>query len=220
MMKTCRVFIAFLLCWCMMMAVAFAQEQAAGETGIETAVPAVSTKENETGTEIEAEYEPVVQQETAIVLLGSTRYLSEPYLDLLNRYFVKCYSQYRYPTEFGLETQAKFANAYQEVSGSKAEKISDRDLTAMVQIMDKDQVLFLSISDIAYKKWRRFGWDFGSEVSWEAVVELEAILVNRNGVLQQEKFMRRVDEKYTPDSALMEAYTYCLRSLQQKKIFH
>ena len=49
--------------------------------------------------------EIAVQKPTVIVLNGSERYLQEEYQDILTRYFVKCYSKYRFPMTYGLEAQ-------------------------------------------------------------------------------------------------------------------
>lgn len=166
--------------------------------------------------------QPVVQRQTAIVLLGSSRYLDDEYLDILNRYFVKCYSQYRYPTEFGEETQLKFAAAYDAVAKYEADSkrdVREINLPAIVAKMDKEQVLFVDVRDVVRRSWRRVGWHFGTEDVWEASVEVRAVLVDRNGIVHEEKLRDWVDEQYSPNRALMEAYTTCIRKLQQRKIF-
>ena len=180
----------------------------------------------------------MVRQRTGIVLLGNPRYLQPEYLDILNRYFIRCYSQYRYPTEYGASMQESFADAYKKACGQGAAADSDADgrtaadrgrkdghgisedeLPALIRAMDKEQVLFLRVNDILLSSWRRSGWDWGADVYWEATVEAEAVLADRSGVLRREKVMRRAGEKYTPSSALQEAYTYCIRYLQQKELF-
>ncbi|MGM9539348.1 hypothetical protein [Anaerovibrio sp.] len=180
----------------------------------------------------------IVRQRVGIVLLGNPRYLQPEYLDILNRYFIRCYSQYRYPTEYGASMQQNFADAYEkacgqrDIAGSDAEEkvsagrdkkdrqgISEQELPALITAMDKEQVLFLRVNDILLSSWRRSSWDWGADVYWEATVEVEALLADRSGVLRREKVMRRAGEKYTPSSALQEAYTYCIRYLQQKEFF-
>lgn len=164
--------------------------------------------------------QPAVRQEVGIVLLGNSRYLEPEYQDILNRYFVRCYSQYRYPMEFGADMQQKFAAACEPGPGSrKAEAASAGDLTALVKKLDKEQLLLLRVDDVVKRKRRSLGWPFGSEDTWEAVVEVKAVLVNREGIVREEKIMKWADEQYTPDRALLEAYTGCIRSLQQQKIF-
>lgn len=170
------------------------------------------------------EAQQTARQEVGIVLLGNPRYLQPEYLDILNRYFVKCYSQYRYPTEFGISMQEKLLDGYRAVYAGSRESngrtaFKELDFPALTAAMGKEQVLFLKVDDLVFSSWRRLGWDWGSEIYWEAVVEAEAVLADRKGVIRREKVMRRVDEKYTPSSALHEAYTYCVRSLQQKKLF-
>ena len=181
--------------------------------------------------------EEIMRQSTGIVLLGNPRYLQAEYMDILNRYFIRCYSQYRYPTEYGALMQEKFVDACNSVyeqgdtagiaADSKADAgkwrkaggISQLELPALVTAMDKEQVLFLRVDDVLLSSWRRSGWDWGADVYWEATVEAEAVLADRRGVVRREKVMRRIGEKYTPSSALQEAYTYCIRYLQQKEFF-
>lgn len=169
--------------------------------------------------------EQITRREVGIVLLGNPRYLQPEYLDILNRYFVRCYSQYRYPTEFGISMQEKMNGAYRTVyaggEGSSGRRIAfnELDFPALTAAAGKDQALFLKVDDRVFASWRRFGLDWGSERYWEAIVEAEAVLADRNGVIRREKVMRHVDEKHSPSAALHEAYTYCVRYLQQKELF-
>ena len=52
--------------------------------------------------------EIAMQKTTVIVMNGNERYLQEEYQDILTRYFVKCYSQYRFPMTYGLKAQQNF----------------------------------------------------------------------------------------------------------------
>ncbi|MGM9581282.1 MAG: hypothetical protein ACI3U2_08630 [Anaerovibrio sp.] len=172
----------------------------------------------------------VVRQSVGIVLLGNPRYLQPEYMDILNRYFVRCYSQYRYPTEFGAGMQESFAAACNEVyagagadvatgKNSRRVKFSQLDFPALAGAMHKDKVLFLNVRDVLTSSWHRIAWDVGADEFWEATVEVEAVLADRNGILRREKVMRRISEQYTPTVALQEAYTYCIRYMQKKDFF-
>ena len=63
--------------------------------------------------------EIAVQKPTVIVMNGSERYLQEELSGYFNRYFVKCYSQYRFPMTYGLECTAGFYQACSKVNGAK-----------------------------------------------------------------------------------------------------
>ena len=60
--------------------------------------------------------EIAVQKPTVIVMNGSERYLQEEYQDILTRYFVKCYSQYRFPMTYGRKAQQDFYQACSKVN--------------------------------------------------------------------------------------------------------
>lgn len=272
-------------------------------TGDTEAQSVTTGSESVLGTEsipqIEAESGPVVQKSVGIVMLGSYRYLHPAYLDILDRYFVRCYSQYRYPTEFGESMQMRYAAVYrdwelrgpeleeadgreagteetgvqkmdsqdgdnqgtntqeaeaqevapqdadaQEVNAKeadtletgtqkadaqdsqpkKSDKVSrsasiEEDLPRLVAASGKDQLLFLRVSDMVWHQRRSLGWRWGGEDTWAAMVQVEATLVDKHEIIRQEKVMRSIDGKYTPDSALTEAYTYCIRTLQKKNFF-
>lgn len=49
--------------------------------------------------------------------------------------------------------------------------------------MDKEQALFLNVHDRVYKTRRHWDWWFGSEDTWDAVVYLEATLVDKQGII-------------------------------------
>ncbi len=166
------------------------------------------------------EEQPVIQQKTTgIVLLASDRYLQPAYLDIMSRYFVKCYSQYRYPTEYGNSMQDKCREAMAKEKLSTLHNVTEKQLSDLVKDMDKEQVLFIRISDVLRRERRRIDRCLGSEDLWEANITMEALLVDKNGIVRQEKFYDYVDEQYSPDRALSQAYTDCLRRLQKKNIF-
>ena len=168
----------------------------------------------------ESENQPLVQQKTTgIVILGSERYLQPAYLDIMNRYFVRCYSQYRYPTEYGEIMQDKCREAMAKEKLSSLHSVTERQLADLVSDMDKDQILFIRISDVVRQARRRIDRWLGSEDVWEANVTLEALLVDKNGIVRREKFYDYEDEQYSPDRALGQAYTNCIRKLQKKNIF-
>lgn len=167
-----------------------------------------------------AEEQPVVQQKTTgIVLLGSDRYLQPAYLDIMSRYFVKCYSQYRYPTEYGEAMQDKCREAMAKERLSNLHSVTEKQLADLVSDMDKEQILFIRISDVVRRERRRIDRWLGSEDLWEANITLEALLVDKNGIVRREKFYDYEDEQYSPDRALGQAYTNCIRKLQKKNIF-
>lgn len=168
----------------------------------------------------ESENQPLVQQKTTgIVILGSERYLQPAYLDIMNRYFVRCYSQYRYPTEYGEIMQDKCREAMSKERLSSLHSVTEKQLADLVSDMDKDQILFIRISDVVRRERRRIDRWLGSEDVWEANVTLEALLVDKNGIVRREKFYDYEDEQYSPDRALGQAYTNCIRKLQKKNIF-
>ena len=168
----------------------------------------------------ESENQPLVQQKTTgIVILGSERYLQPAYLDIMNRYFVRCYSQYRYPTEYGEIMQDKCREAMSKERLSSLHSVTEKQLADLVSDMDKDQILFIRISDVVRRERRRIDRWLGSEDVWEANVTLEALLVDKNGIVRREKFYDYEDEQYSPDRALGQAYTNCIRKLQRKNIF-
>lgn len=168
----------------------------------------------------ESENQPLVQQKTTgIVILGSERYLQPAYLDIMNRYFVRCYSQYRYPTEYGEIMQDKCREAMTKEKLSSLHNVTEKQLAELVNDMDKEQILFIRISDVVRQARRRIDRWLGSEDVWEANVTLEALLVDKNGIVRREKFYDYEDEQYSPDRALGQAYTNCIRKLQRKNIF-
>lgn len=168
----------------------------------------------------ESENQPLVQQKTTgIVILGSECYLQPAYLDIMNRYFVRCYSQYRYPTEYGEIMQDKCREAMTKEKLSSLHNVTEKQLAELVNDMDKEQILFIRISDVVRQARRRIDRWLGSEDVWEANVTLEALLVDKNGIVRREKFYDYEDEQYSPDRALGQAYTNCIRKLQRKNIF-
>ncbi len=168
----------------------------------------------------ESENQPLVQQKTTgIVILGSECYLQPAYLDIMNRYFVRCYSQYRYPTEYGEIMQDKCREAMTKEKLSSLHNVTEKQLAELVNDMDKEQILFIRISDVVRQARRRIDRWLGSEDVWEANVTLEALLVDKNGIVRREKFYDYEDEQYSPDRALGQAYTNCIRKLQKKNIF-
>ena len=168
---------------------------------------------------VKAAGQPVLQQKkTGIVFLGSSRYLQPAYMDILSRYLVKCYSRYRYPTEYGESMQKKCQEAMAKKNFSMLHNITEKQLAELVNDMDKDQVLFIHISDVVRRKQRIFLRPSAEDL-WEADIAMKAMLVDRSGILSQENFYDCEDGQYSPDRALDLAYTYCIRRLQQKNIF-
>lgn len=157
---------------------------------------------------------------TAIVMLGSARYLQSEYQDVLERYFIKCYSQYRFPTEYGWEAQKNFSKAYGEANGGRElQNLSTGEWAEILAKMKKEQVLLLSVHDHVYKKVRRLDGRLGTNDTWDAVVYLEATLINKNGIVSQKNFQYMVEGQYTPSKAVGDAYTRCIRQLQKSDIF-
>ena len=117
--------------------------------------------------------EIAVQKPTVIVMNGSERYLQEEYQDILTRYFVKCYSKYRFPMAYGRKAQQDFYQACSKVNGAKdIHSLSQKEMTEVLTSMDKEQALFLNVHDRVYKTRRHWDWWFGSEDTWDAVVYL------------------------------------------------
>ena len=164
------------------------------------------------------ELQAVVPKSTAIVMLGNERYLQADYQDILSRYFVKCYSQYRFPTEYGWAAQDNFRQAYNAVeAGRDIQQWTPEQLTDMLSSMGKEQILFLNIHDRVYKQRRHIGWHV-SDDAWGAVVFLKAVLADKNGIVTHKEFQYQVEEQHTPSMALHEAYTQCVRKLQKAYI--
>ena len=154
--------------------------------------------------------EIAVQKPTVIVMNGSERYLQEEYQDILTRYFVKCYSQYRFPMTYGLEAQQDFYRACSKVNGAK-------DIHSLSQ---KEMAEFLNVHDRVYKTRRHWDWWFGSEDTWDAVVYLEATLVDKQGIIGHKKYQYTIESQYIPGKALQDAYTRCIRQLQKSDILN
>lgn len=128
--------------------------------------------------------EIAVQKPTVIVMNGSERYLQEEYQDILTRYFVKCYSQYRFPMTYGRKAQQDFYQACSKVNGAKdTHSLSQKEMAEVLTSMDKEQALFINVHDRVYKTRRHWDWWFGSEDTWDAVVYLEATLVDKQGII-------------------------------------
>lgn len=164
------------------------------------------------------ELQAVVPKSTAIVMLGNERYLQADYQDILSRYFVKCYSQYRFPTEYGWAAQDNFRQAYNAVeAGVDIQQWTPKQLIDVLSSMGKEQILFLNIHDRVYKQRRHIGWHV-SDDAWGAVVFLKAVLIDKNGIVAHEEFQYQVEEKPAPSMALQEAYTQCVRKLQKAYI--
>ena len=163
--------------------------------------------------------EIAVQKPTVIVMNGSERYLQEEYQDILTRYFVKCYSKYRFPMAYGRKAQQDFYQACSKVNGAKdIHSLSQKEMTEVLTSMDKEQALFLNVHDRVYKTRRHWDWWFGSEDTWDAVVYLEATLVDKQGITGHKKYQYTIESQYTPGKALQAAYTRCIRQLQKSDI--
>lgn len=197
----------------------------------EKAAPSASPLPQETAVEMQTaddvlllhqenkdELQAVVPKSTAIVMLGNERYLQADYQDILSRYFVKCYSQYRFPTEYGWAAQDNFRQAYNAVGADgDIQQWTPEQLTDILSSMGKEQILFLNIHDRVYKQRRHIGWHV-SDDAWGAVVFLKAVLIDKNGIVAHEEFQYQVEEQHTPSMALHEAYTQCVRKLQKAYI--
>ena len=165
--------------------------------------------------------EVVVQKPTIIVINGNDRYLQEEYQDILTRYFVKCYSQYRFPMTYGLEAQQDFYQTCSKVNGANdIHSLSQKEMAEVLSSMDKEQALFLNVHDRVYKTRRHWDWWFGAEDTWDAVVYLEATLVDKQGIISHKKYQYTIESQYTPGKALQDAYTRCIRQLQKSDIFN
>lgn len=165
--------------------------------------------------------EIAVQKPTVIVMNGSERYLQEEYQDILTRYFVKCYSQYRFPMTYGLKAQQNFYQACSKVNGAKdIHSLSQKEIAEVLSSMDKEQALFINVHDRVYKIRRHWNWWFGSEDTWDAVVYLEATLVDKQGIIDHKKYQYTIESQYTPGKALQDAYTRCIRQLQKSDILN
>lgn len=187
-------------------------QETAAEVQLASAVPDRQENANEPAA--------VLPRTTAIVMLGSERYLQAEYQDILRRYFVKCYSQYRFPTEYGWKAQRNFSKAYSEANGGRElQDLSTDEWAEILERMGKEQVLLLSVHDHVYKKVRRLDWRLGSNDTWDAVVYLEAALISKNGIVSQKNFQYIVEGQYTPSKAVGDAYTRCIRQLQKSDIF-
>ena len=152
--------------------------------------------------------EIAVQKPTVIVMNGSERYLQEEYQDILTRYFVKCYSKYRFPMTYGLETQQDFYQACSKVNGAKdIHSLSQKEIAEVLTSMDKEQALFLNVHDRVYKTRRHWDWWFGSEDTWD-----------KQGIIGHKKYQYTIESQYTPGKALQDAYTRCIRQLQKSDI--
>lgn len=202
-----------------------AESGEAAQTGTEANSESQAQTANSESTEDEVkaadeQIAPVEQKQVGIVLLGNPRYQSAVYTDILNRYFVKCYSRYRYPTEWGSDFQQKFY-AIDGVTANTRNNYRQTSLNwpEIVKALDKDQVLFINVHDIVHRRWRKLAPFLSNETVWEAVVEVEAVLADKEGVLQKEKFMYRSDDYVSPGKAITEAYTVCVRRLQSKHLF-
>lgn len=160
-----------------------------------------------------------VPKATSIVMLGSERYLQADYQDILARYFVKCYSQYRFPTEYGWAAQDDFRQAYDAVrAGRDIQQWTPEQLAGILDSMDKEQILFLNVHDRVYRQRRCMGWHMRDD-AWGAVVFVKAVLVDKNGIVTRKEFQYQADEQHTPGGALQEAYTKCVRQLQKADLF-
>ena len=158
---------------------------------------------------------------TIIVMNGSERYLQEEYQDILTRYFVKCYSQYRFPMTYGREAQQDFYQTCSKVNGAKdIHSLSQKEMAEVLSSMDKEQALFLNVHDRVYKTRRHLDWWFGAEDTWDAIVYLEATLVDKQGIIGHKKYQYTIESQYTPGKALQDAYTRCIRQLQKSDIFN
>lgn len=165
--------------------------------------------------------EIAVQKPTVIVMNGSERYLQEEYQDILTRYFVKCYSQYRFSMTYGRKAQQDFYQVCSKVNGAKdIHSLSQKEIAEVLSSMDKEQVLFLDVHDRVYKTRRHWDWWFGSEDTWDAVVYLEATLVDKQGIIGHKKYQYTIESQYTPGKALQDAYTRCIRQLQKSDILN
>ena len=165
------------------------------------------------------ELQVVVPKSTAIVMLGNERYLQADYQDILSRYFVKCYSQYRFPTEYGWAAQDNFRQAYNAAQADRdIQQWTTEQLNDVLASMGKEQILFLNIHDRVYKQRRHIGWHM-REDAWGAVVYLKAVLADKNGIVTHKEFQYQVEEQHAPSMALQEAYTQCVRRLQKADIF-
>lgn len=165
--------------------------------------------------------EIAVQKPTVIVMNGSERYLQEEYQDILTRYFVKCYSQYRFPMTYGRKAQQDFYQACSKVNGAKdTHSLSQKEMAEVLSSMDKEQALFLNVHDRVYKTRRHWDWWFGSEDTWDAVVYLEATMVDKQDIIGHKKYQYTIESQYTPSKALQDAYIRCIRQLQKSDILN
>lgn len=163
--------------------------------------------------------EIAVQKPTLIVFNGNDRYLQEEYQDILTRYFVKCYSKYRFSMTYGRKAQQDFYQACSKVNGAKdIHSLSQKEMAEVLTSMDKEQALFINVHDRVYKTRRHWNWWFGSEDTWDAVVYLEATLVDKQGIIGHKKYQYIIESQYTPSKALQNAYTRCIRQLQKSDI--
>ena len=196
------------------------------ENTFTTEVAAVQEMPSNTPQKIDS-YQPIAadtqeivgQKPTVIVMNGSERYLQEEYQDILTRYFVKCYSQYRFPMTYGVEAQEDFSQACSKVNGAKdLYSLSQKELAEVLTRMNQEQILILNVHDRVYKKRRSLDLWMGSYDTWDVVVYLEAVLANKEGILDHKKYQYTMEEQYTPDKGLQAAYTRCIRQLQKSDI--
>lgn len=160
-----------------------------------------------------------VPKATAIVMLGSERYLQADYQDILARYFVKCYSKYRFPTAYGRAAQDDFRQVYDAVgAGRDIQRWTPEQVAEILDSMDKEQILFLNVHDRVYRQRRCMGWHMRDD-AWGAVVFVKAMLVDKDGIVTHKEFQYQADEQHTPGGALQEAYTQCVRQLQKADLF-
>lgn len=196
---------------------------------VDTAINVSSAQEAEVRTQAAADelhnqgsaegMQVAVPKATAIVMLGSERYLQADYQDILARYFVKCYSKYRFPTEYGWAAQDDFRQAYDAVgAGRDIQQWTPEQLAGILDSMDKEQILFLNVHDRVYRQRRCMGWHMRDD-AWGAVVFVKAVLVDKDGIVTRKEIQYQADEQHTPGGALQEAYTHCVRQLQKADLF-
>ena len=167
----------------------------------------------------EEEAQAITPVNVGIVILGNGTYLTGDYQDIVKRYFVKCYSKYRYPMEYGPAMQEKFFYACQAANYKKTKYLTDEQLTAMVQAAGKDQLLVLRINEALILHSDGTGRDMPAMREWLADMDMEAILLDKNGVIKRTKMSRSEDNMPTAEAALYDVFATCIHDLQKKDFF-
>ena len=167
----------------------------------------------------EEEAQAITHVNVGIVILANGTYLTGDYQDIVKRYFVKCYSKYRYPMEYGPAMQEKFFNACQAANYKKTKYLTDEQLTAMVQAAGKDQLLVLRINEALILHSDGTGRDMPAMREWLADMDMEAILLDKNGVIKRTKMSRSEDNMPTAEAALYDVFATCIHDLQKKDFF-